>query len=122
MTDWTKEERIAAAERIATIRYGEEQMKTWRDAHVEAVLKAFDWNNDPNMTVHVSLALNLQCEVTALREALNEALPLLKEELQCLERSFLPEPNKDESDLLVAYRQSTAKIEELLTRITGGTL
>jgi hypothetical protein len=79
MADWTKEEKLAAAEKIATIRYGVEHTKTWRDSQVQAVLKAFSWDADPNMHIHVSFALDLQCEVTALREMLNHLVRYMED-------------------------------------------
>jgi hypothetical protein len=94
---------------------GEREMADWTKEEKHAAGVALSWRLGTSVQPKEIVAL--QCEATALREALEEALPLLKEELETLKRSFLPSPDKDESDLLVAYTQSTETIQGLLIRI-----
>ncbi len=57
----------------------------------------------------------LETQVTAFRGALEATLPLLKEELDVLRRSYLPNPSEDESVLLAAHTEAVKKIESLLS-------
>jgi hypothetical protein len=67
---WTEAEKLKAAEEIATLRHGNETNPVWRNAHVQSTLRGFDCSQEPNMTVHVSTALELICQRNTLRDAL----------------------------------------------------
>jgi hypothetical protein len=91
MEDWSKEEIEEAKKRICKVHSG----------------------------LVYPFVVGLQCEVIALRGALQDALPILEEELKTLERSFLPVPDEAESILLATCKRSTEQIQRLLIRIQG---
>jgi hypothetical protein len=90
MSDWTDTELVAAHERLVKRFHGE----SFRNS-----------------------AAILQCEVTALREALEITLPLLKEEQEMYEHSFPPEPNAMEETILTTYSEVIERVESTLTAI-----
>ena len=52
-------------------------------------------------------------------EALYEALVLIEDEREVLEKSFLPAPNTSEADLLTTYKQATKAIKAALAKVEG---
>jgi hypothetical protein len=49
----------------------------------------------------------LEQKLATANRVIGLLLPLVKEEREVMERSFLPEPSQDESELLTAYREAT---------------
>jgi len=86
-TDWTKEEILKAG---------------------DALIKEYG-----SLQAHPII---LQCRVNALRDALEMALPLLKEEKAVCERSFLPNPNCEEEEILTKYTDVIEVAERALAR------
>jgi hypothetical protein len=71
MAEWTKEERIEAAGKLYAIAWGtlDDDYPGLRPLRLESMLRP--WSENPNQHVHILEAIRLQCEVTALREALD---------------------------------------------------
>lgn len=57
---------------------------------------------------------------TELLKALRLALPILEEEQDCLERSYLPQPSPDEERALGSVRDAVRETRAAIAKATGG--
>lgn len=101
------EDRVAASERLYIKKFGSNDADHAEEHSRWAAQRGTD----------LAYSIEVQCEATALRSALVDALPLLEGELETLKRSFLPVTNTEEAELLAAYTQATTTIQGLLAQI-----
>lgn len=72
---------------------------------------------NPNAQEKACAAWNRRAANAKLVAALTAALPLLEENQECLERSYMPEPSETEAEMLTAYSEAIKQARAALKEI-----